>query len=557
MNTLLISLTRFGDLLQSQAAVRELAANGGRVGIVCLENFAPAVQLLEGVDMVFPLPSSRLLAALHAPASASPATGAQCPGWMHALGDLAQWQKTLLQDFPPDYVCNLTPTLSARILSLLLAGGVPITGFGLDPQGFSMNSSLWASFLQGASQVRGVSPVNVVDVFRRVATPAFTAHAAADSTMPQGATLLCGNARLHAPQGAMQAASLEALCQEAPQETTGFVGMQLGASDNKRRWPVAYFVQAGQELWEKHKLCPVLLGSASEQKLAERYIAKATHPVVSRCGKTSLMELASLVQGLSVLITNDTGTMHLAAGLGVPLVSIFLATAQPFDTGPYSAGSVCLEPDLPCHPCAFGTACPRNNECRQSISPALVAWYAGALLHKQPLTPGGCPEALRQGTRVWLSEFDTTGEIFLTSLSGHQQEDRSVWLFLLREVLRQFLDRQRNVSFVLHTSQLSFNCSQGMRQNLQGELSRLSGMLELLQQQGKLLLVRRLEHVQKKFLAGWEAVFSLLRASPYLAALAFVWQEETQAEGQSMADVLEVMEQFQTLFLHLADFIAE
>ncbi|WP_027187909.1 glycosyltransferase family 9 protein [Desulfovibrio cuneatus] len=556
MNTLLISLTRFGDLLQSQAAVRELAANGGRVGVVCLENFAPAVQLLEGVDVVFPLPSSGLLAALHAPASSSPATGALCPGWMHALGGLAQWRNAVLQDFPPDYVCNLTPTLSARILSLFLAGDAPITGFGLDAQGFSVNSSLWVSFLQGASQVRGVSPFNVVDVFRRVAAPACTAQVPISFPLPEGTTGLCGNARLRAPQGAMHAAALDGMRQEAPQEAKGFVGMQLGASDNKRRWPVAYFVEAGQALWDTHKLCPVLLGSASELELAERYIAQATHPVVSRCGKTSLLELASLVQGLNVLITNDTGTMHLAAGLGVPLVSIFLATAQPFDTGPYSVGSVCLEPGLPCHPCAFGSACPRNNECRYSISPALVARYAHALFKEQPLAPGACPEAVLAGTRVWLSEFDTTGEISLASLSGHQQEDRSVWLFLLRELLRQFLDRQRTVPFVLQTSHLRFCCSPDMRQKLQGELARLCGTLELMQQQGRLLLVRRLEHVQKKFLAGWESVFSLLRASPYFAALAFVWQEETQAEGQSMPDVLEVMGQFQSLFVNLAAFIA-
>lgn len=556
MNTLLISLTRFGDLLQSQAAVRELAANGGRVGVVCLENFAPAVQLLEGVDRVFPLPSSGLLAALHAPASICQATGAQCPGWMHALGGLAQWQNAVLQDFPPNYVCNLTPTLSARILAMFLAGNAPITGFGLDAQGFSTNSSLWVSFLQGASQVRGVSPFNVVDVFRRVAAPASTAHRAAVSCLPEGTAGVCGNARLRAPQAARQVAARDALRHKAPEETRGFVGMQLGASDNKRRWPVAYFVKAGQELWEKYKLCPVLLGSSSEGELAERYMAQAGHPVVSRCGKTSLLELASLVQGLDVLITNDTGTMHLAAGLGVPLVSIFLATAQPFDTGPYSVGSVCLEPGLPCHPCAFGSACPRNNECRHSISPALVAWYAGALFQGQALAPGAYPEELGQGTRVWLSQFDATGEISLVSLSGHQQEDRSAWLFLLRELLRQFLDRQRNVPFVLQTSHLHFCCSSDMRQKLQGELARLCGMLELLQQQGRLLLVRRLEHVQKKFLAGWESVFSMLRASPYFAALAFVWQEETQAEGQSMADVLDVMEQFQALFVHLAAFTA-
>jgi ADP-heptose:LPS heptosyltransferase len=56
MNTLVINLTRFGDLLQSQPVFTELAAMGRKTGLVCLENFAGAAGLLCHVDQIFSLP---------------------------------------------------------------------------------------------------------------------------------------------------------------------------------------------------------------------------------------------------------------------------------------------------------------------------------------------------------------------------------------------------------------------------------------------------------------------------------------------------------------------
>ena len=49
--------------------------------------------------------------------------------------------------------------------------------------------------------------------------------------------------------------------------------------------------------------------------------------------------LAAVLRQSRLIVTNDTGTMHLAAGLGVPVLALFLATAQPWDTGPYREGS--------------------------------------------------------------------------------------------------------------------------------------------------------------------------------------------------------------------------
>ena len=64
MNVLVINMTRLGDLLQSQPTVADLKAQGHRVGLACLDNFAPAAALMQGLDGLFPIPGARLLARL-------------------------------------------------------------------------------------------------------------------------------------------------------------------------------------------------------------------------------------------------------------------------------------------------------------------------------------------------------------------------------------------------------------------------------------------------------------------------------------------------------------
>lgn len=64
MRVLIINLTRFGDLLQTQPLIHELHEQGHSVGLVCLENFLGAAEFLTEVDWLVPLPGSRLLRSL-------------------------------------------------------------------------------------------------------------------------------------------------------------------------------------------------------------------------------------------------------------------------------------------------------------------------------------------------------------------------------------------------------------------------------------------------------------------------------------------------------------
>lgn len=580
MNILLLNLTRFGDLLQSQAAITDLARNGHRVGIVCLENFAGVAGLLDNVSHLSALPASGLLSAMDGKAAHGGVAGEdlpphvvqdsggktlRAPGWATALADLLSWKRRLELDFPVDMVCNLTPSLSARMLARFLAGDRPCTGFAVDAHGFGYSSNGWAAFLQGASASRGVSPFNVVDLFRKLAwrersgagqqsfslpDTAETAGGAQGETTAPVLPLPPGQAALRLPDDERIERMLRQMRAESPEDAAGFVALQLGASSDVRRWPVERFAALGGRLWSERRLCPVLLGSPQERHLAGRYAKLADHPFVDLCGTTSLEDLSAALCSVRLLVTNDTGTMHLAAGNNVPTLAVFLATAQPFDTGPYLAGSCSLEPDLACHPCPFGAACPHDHACRRAITPECMSDLALSFLDdgvwRMPASCAGkaAEDGAGQGARVWVSAYGNDGLMNLVSLSGHDGDDRTLWLRLLRLAISQFIDRSRAEPFVLHVPGTTPAFSSPMRERLLSELAAVEGRIRILAQQGRALRERPLPPLKEKFLRTWEQVHAAFSQSPGLAALSALWLEETQAEGQELPEVLTVMEQF-------------
>ena len=527
MNILLLNLARFGDLLQTQAAITGLSRQGYRVGIVCLDNFVEAAALLSGVSHIAPVSGSAFL-----PEKASRPSMEDVRGnWPDALASLAVWRNDLYSAFVPDRVCNLIPSLSSQLLTSFVAKGAPCAGFFMDGHGFGVSGNPWAAFLRGTTLSRGVSPFNIVDIFRKIA----------------GTEAGIGDNALRPPPEDALAAAREILRAELPAKASdcrGFVALQLGASEDRRRWPVSSFAALGDILW-REGYCPVLLGSKSEIQLADRYGPLARHPYISMAGRTDLAELAALLCASKMLISNDTGTMHLAAGLGLPVLALFLATAQPFDTGPYLAGSCSLEPDMDCHPCAFGTSCDRDLACRSGIAPELLGTLALSRLEEGAWR---MPECGNGSVRVWLSVVDEQGAIDLQSLSGHEMSGRASWMRVQRHFLRQFLDRDTSLAgFRPKAMNAPVSLPEDMFLAATGALEQARGFVDLMRQQGEVLLQRPVPLMRERFMASWGKVRETLGGSPPLKALAVLWEQETQGQDLHLGNVLTLAEDFSGL----------
>jgi heptosyltransferase II len=137
-----------------------------------------------------------------------------------------------------------------------------------------------------------------------------------------------------------------------------------------KRWPVEKFIAAAKEIQQRTNCVWILFGSKNDLAIANQIVSETQNSklkIQNLCGKTSLRELMALLKLCRVLLTNDTGPMHAAAALGIPVVAIFGSTS-PELTGPiFSSNATILKSDAPCSPC-FLRECPIDFRCMNGIS---------------------------------------------------------------------------------------------------------------------------------------------------------------------------------------------
>ncbi|MEI8311478.1 MAG: lipopolysaccharide heptosyltransferase II [Verrucomicrobiota bacterium] len=136
-----------------------------------------------------------------------------------------------------------------------------------------------------------------------------------------------------------------------------------------KRWPAKRFREVIERINQFAACRWVVLGTAADTELAQSL--SAGFPNVSDLtGKTTLEELMATLCSLSALLTNDTGTMHLADFLGVPLVAVFGST-EPAFTGPRGPRSRVIRHQVECSPC-FLRDCPLDFRCMNEVSTVAV-----------------------------------------------------------------------------------------------------------------------------------------------------------------------------------------
>jgi len=155
-----------------------------------------------------------------------------------------------------------------------------------------------------------------------------------------------------------------------------FLGLNPAAAYGPaKRWPAENFAAAVREVSRRLGNCVWLaVGGNEDVQLCEHIAGLAGGNVLNLAGKTSLRELMALLKLCRVLLTNDSGPMHVAAALGTPVVVPFGSTA-PELTGPglkNDARHYLLQSDAPCSPC-FRRTCPIDLRCMTGISVPSVA----------------------------------------------------------------------------------------------------------------------------------------------------------------------------------------
>lgn len=152
-----------------------------------------------------------------------------------------------------------------------------------------------------------------------------------------------------------------------------YVVLVPGARWETKLWPAGSFGELAALL----PLPSVVIGGSADRDRAAEIVRLAQGRAHSLAGETSLPELIELMRTARAVVTNDSGPMHIAAALGVPVVAVFGPTS-PVRTGPYGKNKVVLQSARECVPC-YRRRCGKFH-CMEDITPAMVLEKTTGLL---------------------------------------------------------------------------------------------------------------------------------------------------------------------------------
>jgi lipopolysaccharide heptosyltransferase I len=166
-----------------------------------------------------------------------------------------------------------------------------------------------------------------------------------------------------------------------PVDSARWIVVQPGARWLNKRWPVEHFTDLVRRLAaERPGFRFAILGGADDKEAGAAIAQAAPQQCLDLTGKISLPEMIEWIRLSELMISNDTGPMHVAAALGKPVVAIFGPT-EPRRTGPYGQLQNVVRIDLPCAPCMKSTChYAKPMECLRAISPEMIFTRAISLL---------------------------------------------------------------------------------------------------------------------------------------------------------------------------------
>ncbi len=166
-----------------------------------------------------------------------------------------------------------------------------------------------------------------------------------------------------------------ALLQEACiTKGSGYVVLVPATRWETKCWPPDRFGALARLLRKRHGLSSILVGGPSDITAAQISTGTSEGAAYNLCGRTTLRELAALIERSSIVVTADSTPMHMAVAQQRPLVALFGPT-NPRRTGPYGRLADVLRIDLECSPCYFKklSQCPYQHACMQRLDVEMVA----------------------------------------------------------------------------------------------------------------------------------------------------------------------------------------
>jgi ADP-heptose:LPS heptosyltransferase len=410
---LIINLTRMGDLLQTtplMAGFKE-ANPGVRITLLINSSFVGICKGIPFIDelIIFDMHGfrDRLL------------------NKEYSLVENYRFIENLINRIDEkeyDLAMNLTHSrISALMISLVRAREK--RGFTVDPEGHRVIKHPWLRYFFNVVPNREYNPFHIVDMYLK-----------SGGVMPERKGLI------FEMSGEDGKKSGELLKDQRVSENELLIGIHLGASKSDKTWPVSSFAALADMITEKLNARILLFGSLSETELGNEFEKIFKSRPINLIGKTGIGELAALLKRCSLLISNDTGPLHLATAVGTKVIDIFTANVHFLETGPYGEGHYVIQSDIPCVPCSFNVQC-SNMVCKEVIKPEIVFEVVKESLGKGSTMSESGSEFMKD-IQVYRTHFEDNGLLSFSPLLKRHLGKEILYRILYREVWTRDFDKE-------------------------------------------------------------------------------------------------------------------
>jgi phenylacetate-coenzyme A ligase PaaK-like adenylate-forming protein/ADP-heptose:LPS heptosyltransferase len=375
---LILNITRMGDLVQSIPLLARLDQEwpGVAIDLVIDSRFASMAGLLPGLRQVLSYDFRESLNKNHAEAHGRGVLSPQLAEWIQPLTTVGY-----------DRVINLSFSHWSGVLAEAI--GVSDTrGVCVGRNGVAVLRNPWLTHVVDQQQTRRLNRFNLVDLY------------ALGGSGPGSFRPIRLSISSDAEEWAVQRLRhIES--NRIP------IAVQIGASKARKAWRPEYFGRTMAALSREHNVSFVLNSPKNEVDSVQQAVrayqqAGGVNHACDVIENADVPQLAAVLRRCRLLLTNDTGPMHLAVGVGTPVIDLSVGHVDFHETGPYGPGHWVIQPLLDCAPCGYTQLC-THHVCKDQLIPDQVAALALYVLELRTF-----PE-FWTGVRVFESGVDEDG----------------------------------------------------------------------------------------------------------------------------------------------------
>ena len=391
-NIIILNLTRMGDLIQSTALFKKIKLTypESRVKLLISNEFAEIAPFLPYVDEIKPIDFTGLSELLKANnfefnSEVLRALNAMFDGILNVNYDLA---------------VNLSHD-EFSVYFLYMLNALKNIGISVTREGTVVSNDEMIAYIFSAVKNRKVSVLNLVDLYERT----IDTNKTRQNKMHVNKIYL-DTKKIHEEHDENK--EFEILKKYGIEESDNIVSFAIGASTELKKWRYDYFTELAKMFLNGDTKTKVVLLGANYDVKAGGFIENivANERLINLTGKTSVSDLVYITRRSNLLITHDTGTMHIGVAVGTKLIVIYTGNVGFLETGPYAENRLLVVPDIGCFPCDFNLKC-LNPICQGLIKPKYIYDMSLMLLKNET----GYKEKLfkykNTGIIPYLSRFDS------------------------------------------------------------------------------------------------------------------------------------------------------